>query len=27
VVCIGAVSFLGGNAEEKFSEVGNSIGG
>jgi pilus assembly protein Flp/PilA len=27
VVCIGAVSFLGGNAEEKFSEIGNSIGG
>jgi pilus assembly protein Flp/PilA len=26
VVCIGAISFLGGNAESKFSEVGGSIG-
>jgi pilus assembly protein Flp/PilA len=26
VVCIGAISFLGGNAKDKFSEVGQSIG-
>ena len=26
VVCIGAISFLGGNAKTKFSEVGQSIG-
>lgn len=26
VVCIGAVSFLGGNAQDKFNEVGSSIG-
>lgn len=25
VVCIGAVTILGGNAESKFSEVGSSI--
>jgi pilus assembly protein Flp/PilA len=27
VVCIAAVTLLGGNAAEKFSAVGNSIGG
>jgi pilus assembly protein Flp/PilA len=25
VVCIGAVSFLGGNTRDKFNEVGNSL--
>lgn len=25
VVCIGAVSFLGGSAQDKFNEVGSSI--
>ena len=27
VVCIAAVTILGSNASEKFSQVGNSIGG
>jgi pilus assembly protein Flp/PilA len=26
VVCIAAITFIGGQAEDKFSEVGNSLG-